>query len=224
MNTKQAIRILTATAAIVTSHPSAAVNSAAMNENTPLYQAAEEGNLEKVKSLVEHGESPNLTGGPQNYSLLELATLKGSVDIASFLIKHGANVNYKSQGDTFALGFAVGCGHLDIVDLLLKNGANIEAKTSEGWTPLIGCAVVPGDQIDIFNRLLKAGANIDTKDKWGDTVLHMAVGSNNIQIIKKIMELRPAMANIAASEGQTPLLMAQRSGHKDLIELLSKSK
>lgn len=189
----------------------------------PLYEAAERGDLAQVHQFVEDGASPNLTGGLQHMSLLEIAALKRNYEVAQFLIEKGADVNYKSLGKVTALNLAIGSGDLRIVDLLLQKGANINSKDDGGITPLHCAATAEGDKIQIFDRLLKAGADIDAKAAFGVTVLHEAVGARNLKIVRRIVGLRPALVNVPDGDGMTPAKMAEIGRNRELITALHSS-
>ena len=66
--------------------------------------------------------------------LLWDAAQKGHVDVATALIRNGANVNAADKWKRTALEFAASGGHVDIVKVLIQNGADVNAVDWKKWT------------------------------------------------------------------------------------------
>jgi ankyrin repeat protein len=47
-----------------------------------------------------------------------------------------------------------------------------------------------------------------------------AIGGNDLEAVKELIEENPGIVNIENSEGQTPLFVASLLGHIDIVELL----
>jgi ankyrin repeat protein len=88
---------------------------------SPLMWAAEEGNVEMIKLLLDKGADPNLTNRRGMCALL-LAAKNGHIQCVGFLLERGAAVECETQGVT-PLHAAVAYGHFDIVRMLLEYGA-----------------------------------------------------------------------------------------------------
>ncbi len=107
--------------------------------NTPLYKAVREGNVTKVRRLLERGADPN-TCGAHHLSVLHIAAYWGETEIVKLLIEHKADVNFDNGGKgwtplhsaALAGGFK---NHGEIISLLVKAGANAEAADRAGYTP-----------------------------------------------------------------------------------------
>jgi len=185
----------------------------------PLHQAARNGNIELVRELT----NPTTVNSPDEVygaTPLHHATAGGSLEVAQFLLQHGANVN--AQYTMAAIGttpliLAADEGHAAVVELLLKAGAHIEAKDDNGDTPLI-MAATSGHR-DIVELLLKAGANIEAKDADSTTLLILAISNNERDIVELLLK---AGAHIEAADDSnaTPLSWAATSGDRDVVELL----
>src|SRR5438309_1470031 len=82
------------------------------------------------------------------------------VEAAKSLLDHGAEVNAKNnrQGDT-ALMWAVAKKHADVARVLIEHKANVNARTKDGFTPLL-FAAQQGDA-DSAQMLLTAGADVN---------------------------------------------------------------
>jgi ankyrin repeat protein len=80
-------------------------------------------------------------------------------------------------------------------------------------------AAMAGDR-DSVRALLKDGADVNTAQADGMTALHWAASKNDVDLAKLLLI---AGANLKASTrigGYTPLLIASRSGHADMVTAL----
>jgi ankyrin repeat protein len=88
-----------------------------------MYELAENGDLEMVKFLVEHGADVNCDDGLP----LMCSAEYGHLDIVKFLIEHGADIYIDKNNDIgiSALQMSASHGHLEVVKFLVASGANI---------------------------------------------------------------------------------------------------
>ena len=117
-----------------------------------LERAADHGNFEIVRLLLDHGADPNLT-----YALF-FSVKRGYTDIVKLLVERGANPN-GNRGDDNTVIAAVANNHMDILELLLNNGANIEGSDFIGDTGL-SYAVKYGRDSQV-EWLLNIGAKVN---------------------------------------------------------------
>jgi len=90
---------------------------------TPLQRAANKGDINAVKALLDKGADVN----EWKYgSALMAASDQSNTDVVKLLIDRGADVNAMSQGGSSALGIAAELGHADIVEILIDKGANVD--------------------------------------------------------------------------------------------------
>ena len=83
-----------------------------------------EGSLEAVVRLLESGECDVNGVGPDGLPLLCAAALHGHTDIATVLVKHGADVNKPALTGEPPLWVAARKGDMGMVNLLLEAGAD----------------------------------------------------------------------------------------------------
>ena len=82
--------------------------------------------IQLAKTLVAKGidVDESATSGPaEGYTPLMTAARNNKLELVSFLIENGANVNAKGNDGTTALSLAVKKAHQDIIDVLKSNGA-----------------------------------------------------------------------------------------------------
>ena len=158
---------------------------------TPLQVAAIQGRLEMVKLLVEAGAEVN-TPGIDGSTPLELAARSGNAELLQFLIARGARINVNDPCCKSALHNAAGRGGLAAVKVLLANGADPNVVDRGNRTPLFsaieGRQEKPVDQVEILRALKEAGAKVNWADHYGDTPLTVAVGHENLEAVRILIE------------------------------------
>lgn len=196
----------------------------------PLQKAAWKGDLSLVKLLIEQGTPVNKSCDFNRWTALHAATHKGYVEIAEFLIKHGADVNVKDKdgytalhntADSFLKGFPRKRTEVDrnrIAALLLKHGANVNATTNHGETVLHGAALT--NNVGLVQFLLKKGADSNIQQSQGITPLHFALsaGENRLEVVRLLLS-HGADLNVTDENGRTPKDYAE-DYHPKLLELL----
>ncbi len=100
------------------------VNSRDVKLQTPIFVAAEKGNVDIVKLLIDNGANINDIN-EDGEAPLHLAAFKGHFETVQLLIERGANINDKKKDGSTPLHLAVWCGHFETVQRLIEKGANI---------------------------------------------------------------------------------------------------
>jgi hypothetical protein len=126
-----------------------------------LIRAAEKGEINTVKELLEKGADPEEKDSFGDTALMHAAE-KGHPEIVKLLLDKGANVNARSNfGDTPLIS-AARSGNSATVTILLERGAQINAKgrliTGSGDTALSMAALA--GKIDIMKTLIDRGADV----------------------------------------------------------------
>ena len=167
-------------------------------QETDLYIAAMQGNLDKVKELVTEGHV-NINN-MENYkpnSPLFIASLVGHIGVVDFLLKNGANVNYANKIGVTPLYAASSTNKDEIVKMLLENGADVDKADNIGRTPL-WLASNYGN-VKVVSLLLDHGANIYKADNEGQTPLSVTTKQDIINMLKK----RINVVNVVAGANET---------------------
>ena len=149
-----------------------------MPRMSSLHVAAEYGDVDMVKALVEHLDvnerEPRLGRTP-----LHLAVKRDDYEISRVLLENGARATDVSNDNLTALHIAVANRSSSIVELLLENGAdvNLEFKFC-GKTPLY--MAVDYNCPKIVEILLRAGASMRNAATPNSTLLDVAarIGSS----------------------------------------------
>ena len=107
-----------------------------MNPSAALHDAALQGRIKLLKTLLEHGADVNHRTATGTTPLHD-AAIRGNVEAARILLENGADVNAREteSGDT-PLYMAAAMGRDEVAVLLLEKGANPDIPSKEGGTPL----------------------------------------------------------------------------------------
>lgn len=155
------------------------------------------------------------------------AAENGELDILTYLLENGINIDTRNEYGDSALHLAAENGHINTMKLLLDSGLNKDVTDNNGWTPL-KLAVYTGQTYSV-KCLLNAGARKDTNDtqsllNWaflarGVTLLHIASRHGYTDIVHLLIE---AGFNVNARDiyGETPVIYAARNGHPDTAKAL----
>lgn len=149
-------------------------------------------------------------------------------EIARRLIEAGAGLNvldsYRGTVLTKAISQSPQPLSTETIKALIAEGANVNAPDATGVTPLMAAAARDSQQL--VPMLLAAGAkaSINAKAKGGQTALLYATASwgNRDLRLERIKTLIAAGAKINEADevGQTPLMLAAKTGDLDAVQAL----
>ncbi|WP_321472597.1 ankyrin repeat domain-containing protein [uncultured Paludibaculum sp.] len=190
-----------------------------------LFEAAERGDVGEVERLIAGGANVNarLEG---DGSPLIAAARNGHDSAVEALLNRGADANLGVQGDGSPLIVAARRGHLSTVQLLLDRGADVRKPVPGDGNPLIMAA--RGGHVNIVEYLLTRGADIEQVVPGDENALIEACASGHLPVVEFLVRKG---ANVNArvlaernlqgqEEWRTPLGMALRNGHKQVVAYL----
>ena len=99
-----------------------------------LHTAAEKGNLDRVRLLVEQGADKD-KGDNYGSTPLRLASRDGHVDVVRHLVEQGASLDKADEDGYTPLSGATCGGYLEIARYLLEQGADRDTADNEGLLP-----------------------------------------------------------------------------------------
>src|SRR5262249_17821282 len=120
--------------------------------------AIERGSLEAIRTLLESGADPDtpINGGAHRISPLMKTRQMEELEIAEYLMDHGANVNAVDEDGNTALQVAV--QHVGLVRMLISRGASVNTRNVRDNTP-VGTAAWAG-KAEVVRVLAEAGADL----------------------------------------------------------------
>jgi len=98
----------------------ASIDQADKEGRTPLMKAARAGHIDTVRYLLSKGADVNRSSDNNDATILSLVCANGHLELASLLLKHGANPNHLLKDRSNCLIEAAKHGHINIVQLLLE--------------------------------------------------------------------------------------------------------
>jgi ankyrin repeat protein len=140
--------------------------------------AAEEGNLEKLKEMIE--KHPNFlhVRDQDNYTPLHRAAYNNHVDVCRYLLSIGANPEAKTEDGWTVLHCAACWANFEIVGVLLSHSVDVNARSNGSLTPLhlaINSSEDQTKQLTTVKYLLQApGVDMGAITNAGDTPLMLA--------------------------------------------------
>lgn len=195
--------------------------------NADLLVACESGNAIEVRKLLGEGVDPNARRN-SGATALSYAVAGRHTEVVRALLDAKADPNRTSFG-LAPLFLAAENGDVENIKLLLKAGANVneplkavdeDMKVRNGDTALIASAS-PGVSPAATQALLAAGANVDSKAENGKTAVMQAVASENVAVLKVLLEAKADVkGKMAAPEEIDALTLAVGKGRADMVKLL----
>jgi len=176
--------------------------------------------LQKDPALIKSVDTQSQYGGPPLYTAA-VTSYTGDErtcrDMAAFLIKKGADVNYKDKNGETPLHLVAAYGKVMMAELFIEKGANVNAACTAGWTPLHQASMKGKKEIAAL--LIKKGALINAEDSSGNTPLHCASGWGRKDVVEVLVADR-AEVNARDRTNHTPLDYALKNKHDDVAQFL----
>ena len=188
-----------------------------------IHSAAQKGEMEKIKLLIQQGVDVNARDYEGNTPLY-FAVDTGKIATMQLLIKSNANVHAINHKGMTPLHLAALRGNKDAVELLINRNANVHATNNMGNTPL-HLAVLLGNK-DAVELLINRNSNVHATTNEGNTPLHLAVLRGNKDAVELLIK-SSADVNATNNEGIAPLhlsatqyYLANTNQKIELIKLL----
>ncbi|CAH8681183.1 unnamed protein product [Schistosoma rodhaini] len=196
------------------------------NSSEDLIQAANEGNVKRLKCLLQH-HNVNVNGISSGLTALHAACQAGHLACVILLLQYGARRRNLDSSDNEAIHSAVQSGNIDILRILMRPHTDITSR-------LVNISeendVVEGNLVDLDDNSPTNENNnrfdsqeildINARNALRQTPLHLAVNRQNIPMVQCLLEEMNALTNLQDCDGDTPLHDAISSQNTTLVELL----
>ena len=158
----------------------ASIDAQTNDGETPLFVAAQKGNLIAVKAFIDAKARVDL-GNKDGVTPLHIAAQNGNVELVELLLKSGADINAVNKDGETPLHMAAEKGHRGVVERLLyaKPNPNVDAIRKDGKMPLL--LAVQNGHLDVVRELipLLGIENVNFAAHDGSTPLSVAEQSNH---------------------------------------------
>ncbi|XP_060738826.1 tankyrase, TRF1-interacting ankyrin-related ADP-ribose polymerase b isoform X3 [Tachysurus vachellii] len=181
-----------------------------------LLDAAKKGCLARVQKLCTSDNINCRDTQGRNSTPLHLAAGYNNLEVAEYLLEHGADVNAQDKGGLIPLHNAASYGHVDIAALLIKFNTCVNATDKWAFTPLHEAAQKGRTQLCAL--LLAHGADPTMKNQEGQTALDLATADD---IRALLMDAMPPDSLPSCLKPQATVLSASLISPASSIDNLS---
>lgn len=156
-------------------------------DESAVADAAQRGDVEAVRTLLQQGADPNAAQA-DGLTALHWAALNDKLEMAQVLLYAGATVSPVTRVGGYApLHLASRSGHGEVVRALLEAGAEANAYTTTGVTSLHFAA--EADAAEAIRALSEHGADVDARDSFSSrTPLMFASVRNALEATRALVD------------------------------------
>ncbi|NXA86555.1 RAI14 protein, partial [Melanocharis versteri] len=184
-----------------------------------LLQAVENGDLEKVASLLGKKGASATKQDSEGKTAFHLAATKGHAECLRIMVTHGADVTAQDGAGHSALHLAAKNSHPDCIKRLLQSKCPADSTDNSGKTALhyaAACGCLQAVQL-----LCEHVCPINIKDLDGNIPLLLAVQNGHTEVCKYLLD-RGADINTRDKNGRTALMMACEASSLNMVEAFLK--
>lgn len=184
-----------------------------------LLQAVENGDAEKVASLLGKKGASATKQDSEGKTAFHLAATKGHVECLRVMVTHGVDVTAQDTTGHSALHLAAKNNHHECVRKLLQSKCPAESIDSSGKTALHYAAAQ--GCLQAVQALCEHKSPINLKDLDGNIPLLLAVQSGHSEVCRFLLD-HGADVNSRDKNGRTALMVACEIGSSNIVEALIK--
>ncbi|NWX54719.1 RAI14 protein, partial [Promerops cafer] len=180
-----------------------------------LLQAVENGDPEKVASLLGKKGASATKQDSEGKTAFHLAATKGHVECLRIMVTHGADVTAQDGAGHSALHLAAKNSHPDCIKRLLQSKCPADSTDNSGKTALhyaAACGCLQAVQL-----LCEHKCPINIKDLDGNIPLLLAVQNGHTEVCKYLLD-HGADINTRDKNGRTALILACEASSLNMVE------
>ncbi len=181
-----------------------------------LLKAANQGDVEEVRSLLKRGADANAVNRC-GYTTLMVAAMQGHAVVVEALLEEGVDPNTVGEGGCTALMRAAVWGRVGAVEALLKRGADPNVVNNNGYTALMEIVEWVA-HTEVVEALLRGGADPNIVNENIGTAL-IGAASKGPEFVEALLR-GGADPNAVNKGGYTALMGAVQEGDVEVIKML----
>lgn len=184
-------------------------------KKTPLMFASQNGHLNVVVKLIEHGANINQISLNEE-TALTCAVYKDHVKCVEVLIKAGADINFRFSGSVPVVLLAACNNHMNCVEYLVKKGADVKGLQ------LLHKVLGHQDHDRLVRLLLRKGVDANAKTWEGVTPLMIAAKNGHLKSLKVLLSKKVEIDLLYDNDfkNRSALMLAASKGNKDCLNCL----
>jgi len=169
------------------------VDPSILDEIPPIFRAAEAGDVEALRTMLEEGADVDARkrGGA---TALMAAAYRGHVEIVHLLLSKRAQVDVRAKGGYTALYLATQEGYVDIVRALLEAGADPDLQTKKGASALQ--VVAQQGSVEVARVLLDHGASVEIDSQFVPRPMVIAMYEGHEELRELLAEATPGLLRV----------------------------
>ncbi|ERE81455.1 ankycorbin-like protein [Cricetulus griseus] len=184
-----------------------------------LLQAVENGDAEKVASLLGKKGTSATKHDSEGKTAFHLAAAKGHVECLKVMVTHGVDVTAQDTSGHSALHIAAKNGHPEYIKKLLQYKSPAESIDNSGKTALHYAAAQ--GCLQAVQILCEHKSPINLKDLDGNIPLLVAIQNGHGEVCHFLLD-HGADVNSRDKNGRTALMLACETGSSNTVEALIK--
>ena len=193
-------------------------NIAGSNGWTLLHYACKEGNVNLVRTFIEHKADITAKNNQSNMPVhIAVKYNRGEV-ILALITEFGCDTNIADSNGSTLLHYACKAGNVSLVRTLIEHKADITAKNNQGNMPVHIAANYGREEITVaLITEFCCDPNIANSNDW--TLLHYACKAGNVSLVRTLIEHK---ADITAknNQGDIPVHIAANYGREEITVAL----
>ncbi|XP_067656470.1 serine/threonine-protein phosphatase 6 regulatory ankyrin repeat subunit B-like [Haliotis asinina] len=185
-----------------------------------LHAACCEGDMCQVRTILAEGKvNINSRTGKYKRTPVMVAANEGHGNVFDFLVKKGCDLSHVDTRGNSILHVACNGGDIATIRYVLsQSNVDVNGRNRNKRTPLMNAAYFGHKKA--FELLVERGGNVSLTDANGDNILHRACYGGRLDMMTYVLSHTKLDINSRGQYGRTPLMLAAKSGHKRMFELL----
>ncbi len=181
--------------------------------------------LETYKFIENLSVEVNVVGDKGRNPLHFVAYRNENLDIFSYFIKKGVNVNLQDDGGGSPFMNAANSNDLKVIQFLSNYVKDFNIKDKNGCSAL--AMAINRNTVDVVSFLLKKGADIQTKDKEGNSLAYYLLNTFKAKDTRvfeaklKLLQEKGLSINQAQNGGNTLLHIVAQKNNLELLKRLT---